>query len=105
MKINLDATYDPKADSLYVTVRDTKPAKTMPVNKTTLLDFDKDEQLVGIEILGYGRWEPPKGGSGVKKPRTPSKPPALTAEAEIEEKLQRWQGANKEIPLTLETEP
>lgn len=62
--MNLDLTfkgvYDSTANALYITVSQQKAVKTMPINKNTLVDFDKDENIVGVEILSYINERTPK---------------------------------------------
>ena len=43
--------YDQDADAMYISLRKDKVASTKEIDKNTILDFDKDGQVIGIEIL------------------------------------------------------
>jgi len=43
--------YDPEADALYIRFRDTKVDHTTELDENTMVDYDKDNQVIGIEIL------------------------------------------------------
>ncbi|HLD06222.1 MAG TPA: DUF2283 domain-containing protein [Candidatus Nanoarchaeia archaeon] len=43
--------YDPDADAMYITLRDAEVASTKKMDKTTIVDYDKEGQLIGVEIL------------------------------------------------------
>ena len=43
--------YDPDADAMYITFRETKVHHTQEIDKNTIIDFDKDDQVIGMEIL------------------------------------------------------
>ncbi|MBI2663896.1 DUF2283 domain-containing protein [Candidatus Woesearchaeota archaeon] len=43
--------YDPDADAMYIKLRDTEVARTKKVDKHTILDYDKDGSLIGVELL------------------------------------------------------
>ncbi|PIP30168.1 hypothetical protein COX26_00125 [Candidatus Jorgensenbacteria bacterium CG23_combo_of_CG06-09_8_20_14_all_54_14] len=44
--------YDKEAQASYIYVRKGKPAKTIKLMDSLLVDLDKKNNLVGIEILG-----------------------------------------------------
>ncbi|MDP3728890.1 MAG: DUF2283 domain-containing protein [bacterium] len=44
-------SYDPEADAMYIRLKQSKSHKTVEVNEYTLLDYDKEGNLIGIEIL------------------------------------------------------
>ncbi len=41
--------YDP--DAMYITLRDDEVHLTREIDKNTILDFNKDNEVIGIEIL------------------------------------------------------
>jgi len=43
--------YDPDADAMYIRLTDEEIDKTRKIDDNTILDYDKNGQLVGIEIL------------------------------------------------------
>ncbi|MBI4146242.1 DUF2283 domain-containing protein [Candidatus Woesearchaeota archaeon] len=43
--------YDTTADAMYIKLREGKVAKTEEVNVDTMIDYDSDGQIIGIEIL------------------------------------------------------
>ncbi|MEK6946047.1 MAG: DUF2283 domain-containing protein [Nanoarchaeota archaeon] len=43
--------YDPSADAMYITLKKDKVARTKEIDENTILDFDKDGQVIGVEIL------------------------------------------------------
>ena len=43
--------YDPDADAMYLTLRKDKVASTKEIDENTIIDFDKNGQVIGIEIL------------------------------------------------------
>ncbi len=49
--------YDKQADALYVQIatRNKRVAKSHEITKGVILDFNKDHQLVGIELLDAAR--------------------------------------------------
>ncbi len=44
-------TYDPEADAMYIKLRIGKVAKTREIDRNTILDFDKNGNVIGIELL------------------------------------------------------
>ncbi len=47
--------YDPQADALYIELRDEEIEESDEVATGIILDYDKDGQAVGIEILDASR--------------------------------------------------
>ena len=43
--------YDPDADAMYLTLRKDKVASTKEIDENTIIDFDKNGQFIGVEIL------------------------------------------------------
>ena len=44
-------SYDPKADALYIRLRKEKADHSKEIDKNTILDFNKEGQVVGMELL------------------------------------------------------
>ena len=44
-------TYDSKADAMYIKLKDAKIFKTKEIDSNTIIDYDKDNDVIGIEIL------------------------------------------------------
>ncbi len=43
--------YDPEADAMYIKLRDSEVVKTKKIDRNTILDLDKNGQVIGIELL------------------------------------------------------
>ena len=43
--------YDPDADAMYIRVRNERVHVTKQVDEATILDFNRDGQVIGVEIL------------------------------------------------------
>ena len=43
--------YDPDADAMYIELRNGKVDHTKELDENTIIDYDKDETVLGIEIL------------------------------------------------------
>lgn len=43
--------YDPDADAMYITLKEDDVEVTKELDKNTLLDLNKDGEVVGIELL------------------------------------------------------
>ena len=43
--------YDPDADAMYLTLRKDKVARTKEIDENTVIDFNKNGQVIGVEIL------------------------------------------------------
>ena len=44
-------SYDPEADAMYITLRKGAVDHTKEVDDTTILDFDKYNKILGVELL------------------------------------------------------
>jgi uncharacterized protein YuzE len=44
-------TYDPKVKAMYIYINDGKVERTEMINETTVIDYDKQGQIRGIELL------------------------------------------------------
>jgi uncharacterized protein YuzE len=44
-------TYDKNADAVYVYIRDDKVSRSDEITSDTIIDYDKDGKVIGIEIL------------------------------------------------------
>ncbi len=47
----MEISYDREADAMYIEFRKGKFAKNKKVDDFTIMDLDKDENLLGIELL------------------------------------------------------
>jgi uncharacterized protein YuzE len=47
--------YDPRADALYISLRDGTPEQTLEVGKHVYVDVDADGVPLGVELLFAGR--------------------------------------------------
>ncbi|MBI5389985.1 DUF2283 domain-containing protein [Candidatus Woesearchaeota archaeon] len=54
----MNITYDPDADAMYIRFREDAIAHTQEADKNTILDFNKDEEVIGVEILFVKRRKP-----------------------------------------------
>lgn len=43
--------YDPNADAMYIKLSDEEVKKTRKVDNNTILDYDKNGKVIGIELL------------------------------------------------------
>ena len=43
--------YDPDADAMYITLREDKRDHTKQIEKDIIADFNKEGQVIGVEIL------------------------------------------------------
>ena len=43
--------YDPDADAMYITLRKDKVDHTKEIDENTIIDFNKNGQVIGVEIL------------------------------------------------------
>ncbi|MBI2655310.1 DUF2283 domain-containing protein [Candidatus Woesearchaeota archaeon] len=43
--------YDSDADAMYLTLKRDKVASTKEIDENTILDFDKNGEVIGVEIL------------------------------------------------------
>ncbi len=44
-------TYDPDADAMYIKLKECEVATTREIDENTIADYDKDGNVIGIEIL------------------------------------------------------
>jgi len=49
----MKVTYDPQADALYLSFRESEVARTQEAGEGIQLDYDEADRIIGIEILGY----------------------------------------------------
>jgi uncharacterized protein YuzE len=47
----MDIEYDKDADAVYIKFQKGTVAKTKKINSTTLVDMDKNDEIVGLELL------------------------------------------------------
>ncbi|MBI5389990.1 DUF2283 domain-containing protein [Candidatus Woesearchaeota archaeon] len=47
----MNITYDPDADAMYIRFREDAVSRTQEADRNTILDFNKDEEVIGVEIL------------------------------------------------------
>lgn len=47
----MKVTYDPEADAMYVKLTDEKFSKNKIIDNNTILDVDKNGNVIGIELL------------------------------------------------------
>ena len=45
--------YDSKADVLYIKLGDTMPVESEHLDNNVVIDYDKNDNMVGIEILDF----------------------------------------------------
>jgi uncharacterized protein YuzE len=43
--------YDPDADAVYITLREEEIDHTKEADENTIIDFNKDGEVIGVEIL------------------------------------------------------
>jgi len=43
--------YDPDADAMYITLKEGNVHHTKEIDKNIIVDFDKDGEVLGIELL------------------------------------------------------
>ena len=44
-------TYDPDADAMYIRFKDGPSDHTKEMDENTIIDFDKDGKVIGVELL------------------------------------------------------
>lgn len=44
-------TYDAEADAMYIRFREAEVDHTQEIDENTIIDFDKDGQVIGVEVL------------------------------------------------------
>ena len=47
----MKVTYDPDADAMYIKLTNEKFSKTKVIDDNTILDLDKNGNVIGIELL------------------------------------------------------
>jgi len=52
----MDIRYDQASDALYIRLKDNKYSESDEINSNIILDFDKDKNVIGIEILDASRY-------------------------------------------------
>ena len=62
----MKVTYDPKADAMYIYLNKNSIAGTVPVSPDLIVDYDKRNLPVGIEMLSVSKIIPKKSLSSVK---------------------------------------
>jgi uncharacterized protein YuzE len=48
-------TFDKKADAMYIYLKEEKVFRTEDITSDTIVDYDKDGDVVGIEILSASK--------------------------------------------------
>ena len=43
--------YDPDADAMYITLRDGKVDHTKELDENTIIDYNKENEVIGVELL------------------------------------------------------
>ena len=51
----MEITYDKDADAMYIRFSRAGFAKNKKIDNQTIIDIDKNEQIIGIEILGVSK--------------------------------------------------
>ena len=51
----MKVTYDQQADALYIEVDDTPVARTLHIDRGTLVDLDSQGHLIGVELIRPAR--------------------------------------------------
>jgi uncharacterized protein YuzE len=52
----MDIRYDQASDAMYIRLKDKKYFESDEINSNIILDFDKDKNVIGIEILDASRY-------------------------------------------------
>jgi len=47
--------YDPLADALYIRVRDGDIVDSIEVRENLIVDFDKNGEVIGIEVINFSK--------------------------------------------------
>jgi len=61
----MKVTYDPDADAMYVKLTEEKFSKTKIIDNNTILDLDKNGNVIGIELLFVSKHLPKESLSRV----------------------------------------
>ena len=51
----MEITYDKEADALYIEFSNAEFAKNKKIDSKTIIDMDKNDQIIGIEILDVAK--------------------------------------------------
>ena len=51
LSYKMKVTYDPEADAMYIYVKEAEVKTTKEIDENTIIDLDKDGNLIGIELL------------------------------------------------------
>ena len=51
----MEITYDKEADALYIEFSNAEFVKNRKLDSKTIIDMDKNDQIIGIEILDVGK--------------------------------------------------
>ncbi len=63
--VTMEIRYDEEADAIYIKLRDGDFAKNKIIDDLTILDLDKEDNLLGIELLDASKRIPPKSLSKI----------------------------------------
>ena len=61
----MEITYDKEADAMYIRFRNGKFSKNKVIDRQTIIDFDKEGNMIGIEILRVSKRVPLKSLSEI----------------------------------------
>jgi len=61
----MEISYDKEADALYIRFREGRFAKNKKIDDVTIIDLDKDGNILGIELLDVSKRIPPESLSEV----------------------------------------
>jgi uncharacterized protein YuzE len=61
----MEISYDRKADAMYIELRKGKFFKSKKVDDFTIVDMDKDKNILGIELLKVSKRIPPESLSEI----------------------------------------
>ena len=61
----MEISYDKEADAMYIEFRDGKFAKNKKIDDFTIIDLDKDGNILGIELLEVSKRMPAESISKV----------------------------------------
>jgi len=61
----MEISYDKEADAMYIEFRKGEFAKNKKIDDFTIIDLDKDDNILGIELLTVSKRIPPESLSEV----------------------------------------
>jgi uncharacterized protein YuzE len=64
----MEISYDKEADAMYIEFRKGEFAKNRKIDDFTIIDLDKEENILGIELLDASKRIPPESLSQCKEP-------------------------------------